>query len=204
MSRSRHLTRKILASLGLLGAAASVAGLTTYATFTSSDSASQSISSGTVQIALGTAGSTDNRLTIATTGIHPGDTMQRAVKLSNTSSATMGSITLTTAATTSSLLDTDGTNGLQMLIEKCTNAWTESGTSPAFTYTCSGTTSTVVASRAIIGSNLTLTGVGLTPGSADYLRVTVTLPSSAGNTFQGLTSVVQYSFTGTQRAAQAA
>ena len=204
MSSSRHLTRQILASLGLLGAAASVAGLTTYATFTDSDSASQSISSGTVDIALGTAGSPDNRLTIATTGIHPGDTMQRAVKISNTSSTTMGSITLTTSATTSSPLDSDPTNGLQMVIDKCPTAWTESGSSPAFTYTCSGTPSAVVATRAIIGSNLTLTGVGLTPGSADYLRVTLTLPTSADNTFQGKTSVIQYSFTGTQRAAQAA
>jgi len=91
-----------------------------------------------------------------------------------------------------------------MAIDRCSVAWTESGSSPAYTYTCSGSTTPVLATRAIIGSDLTLSNVGLTPGSADYLRVTVTLPSTAGNSFQGLTSAVQYSFAGTQRSAQAA
>lgn len=204
MSTHRRIARNILASVGLLGAAASIAGLTTYATFTDSTTADQSISTGVVNIDLGTANTADNRLTVAATGVHPGDTMQRAVKLSNTSTATMGSITLTTSATTSTALDTDATNGLQMAIDRCSVAWTESGTSPAFTYSCSGSTSTVLATRAIIGSNLSLSNVGLAPGSADYLRVTVTLPSTAGNSFQGLSSTVQYSFTGTQRSAQAA
>jgi hypothetical protein len=39
-----------------------------------------------------------------------------------------------------------------------------------------------------------------TAGTTDHLRVTLSLPSSAGNSLQGLTSTVQYSFTGTQRA----
>ncbi|MGQ0431642.1 MAG: TasA family protein [Microthrixaceae bacterium] len=204
LSTHRRIARTILASVGLLGAAASIAGLTTYATFTDSTTASQSISTGVVNIDLGTANTADNRLTVAATGVHPGDTMQRAVKLSNTSTATMGSITLTTSATTSTALDTDATNGLQMAIDRCSVAWTESGTSPAYTYTCGGSTSTVLATRAIIGSDLALSNVGLTSGSVDYLRVTVTLPSTAGNSFQGLSSTVQYSFTGTQRSALAA
>ena len=167
MSTYGHLTRNVLATIGLLGAAAGVAGLTTFATFTDSTSADQSISSGVVNIDLGAANTADNRLTVAATGVHPGDTMQRAVKLSNTSSATTGSITLTTTATTSSALDTDATSGLQVAIDRCSVAWTESGSSPAYTYTCSGSTSTVLATRAVIGSNLALANVGLTPGSAD-------------------------------------
>lgn len=199
----RHLARNILASVGLLGAAASVAGLTTFATFTDSTSASQSISSGVVDINLGAVGA-DNRLTVAASGIVPGDTIQRAVKLSNASTDALASITLTTTATTSSLLDTDATNGLQMTIDSCSVAWTEAGTAPAYTYTCSGTTSTVLASRAIIGTDLALSNVALTAGSTDNLRVTVSLPTSAGNTFQNLSSTIQYAFTGTQRAGQAA
>ena len=88
-----------------------------------------------------------------------------------------------------------------MVIERCSVAWTESGSAPAYTYTCSVTTSTVVSSRAIIGAGLTLSNVLLTAGSTNNLRVTVTLPSTVGNTLQGLTSVISYAFTGTQRAA---
>lgn len=203
MSTKRHLTRNVLASIGLLGAAASIAGLTTYATFTDSDSDSQSISTGVVDVNLAAPG-VDNRLTVAATSVHPGDTMQRAFKLSNSSTSTMASITLTTTATTSSLLDTDATDGLQMVIERCSVAWVESGTAPAYTYTCAGTTQTVLASRAIIGSNLSLSNLTLTSGATDNLRLTLTLPSTAGNTFQNLSSTVQYAFTGTQRAGQAA
>src|SRR5207248_3175356 len=54
---------KILGSFAVLGAAASVAGLGTFATFTSSTNASQSIQSGTVSITLGATGPA-NRLTV--------------------------------------------------------------------------------------------------------------------------------------------
>ena len=88
-----------------------------------------------------------------------------------------------------------------MVLERCSVAWTEAGTAPAYTYTCSGTTSTVLASRAIVGSNLSLSNVLLTAASTNNLRVTLTLPSTAPNTMQGLTSTISYTFTGTQRAA---
>lgn len=202
-SAPRHLARNIIASIGLLGAAASVAGLTTYATFTDSATANQSISSGVVDLSLAAPG-VDNRLTVNASSIHPGDAMQRAFKLSNASTDAMGSITLTTSATTSSALDTDATNGLQMTIDKCSVAWTESGTAPAYTYTCSGTTSTVLASRAVIGTNLSLSNLSLTAGSTDNLRLTLSLPSAAGNSFQNLATTLQYAFTGTGRSGQAA
>jgi predicted ribosomally synthesized peptide with SipW-like signal peptide len=195
-------SRKVLLSLGALGAAAGIAGLGTYATFTSTTSASQSVTSGTVVIALGSTGAATNRLTVNASGLVPGDTVQRSFDLSNTGNENLASIGLTTTASPSSLLDSDATNGLQMVVDKCSIAWVETGTSPAFTYTCLGTTTTVIASRAVIGSNLNMASLAaLTNGGTDHLRVTLTLPSAAGNTFQGLTSTVTYSFLGTQRAA---
>ena len=193
--------RKLLVSLAVISAAASVAGLGTFATFTSSTSASQSVSSGTVTIALGATGASTNRLTVGASNIAPGDTIQRSVDLIDSGSIDLASITLTTNATTSSLLDTDATNGLQMVIDRCSNPWTEGGTAPAYTYTCSGTTSTVLASRAIIGTNMALSNLAaLTNGVTDHLRVTLTFPSAAPNSFQNQSSTVQYTFTGTQRA----
>ena len=195
-------TKKLLATLAVLGAAASIVGLGTYATFTSSTSQSHTISSGTVTIALGATGAATNRLNIGASGLAPGDTVQRSVDLTNSGSLDLASITLTTTATTSSTLDTDATNGLQMVIDKCSQAWTEAGTPPAYTYTCGGTTSTVLASRAVIGSALALSNLSATTaGNTDRLRVTLTLPSSADNTFQNKSSTIQYAFTGTQRAA---
>jgi len=192
----KHLRKLALSVLVVLLALALV-GLGAFASFTSSTSAAQTLSTGTVTIALGATGAQTNRLTVNASGLAPGDSVQRSFDLSNTGSLNLASITLTTAATTSSLLDTDATNGLQIAIDRCSTAWTESGTSPAFSYTCSGSTSTVLSTRAVIGSNIPLAGLGsLTAGNTDHLRSTLTLPATADNTFQNLTSVVQYTFTG--------
>jgi hypothetical protein len=198
------MVKKVLASCAVLGAAASIAGLGTFATFTSSTSASATASTGNVSIALGAVGAA-NRLTVGASGLLPGDTMQRAVDLTNDGAAgtdDLGSVTLTTSASPSSLLDTDAGNGLQMTIDKCSTAWTESGTAPAYTYSCSGTTSSVVASRPVVGANIALSNLAsVTAQQTDHLRVTLTLPSAAPNTFQGLSSSLTYTFVGTQRAA---
>ncbi len=198
----RQLSTKLLLSVGALGTTAALAGLGTFATFTSTTSASQAITAGTVTIALGSAGAVTNRLTVNATGLVPGDTVQRAFDLTNSGNQNLASAALTTTATVSSLLDTDATNGLQMVVDKCSTTWTEAGSTPAFTYTCGGTLTTLVASRPAIGANLSLGSLAaLTAGGSDHMRVTLTLPSGAGNALQGLSSTIQYAFTGTQRAA---
>jgi spore coat-associated protein N len=201
----RKTLKRLLGSFAVVGVAAAMAGLGTFATFTSSTSASHTISSGTVSIALGATGASTNRLTVGASNVVPGDTIQRTADLINNGGASadsLSSIVLSTTASPSSLLDTETTNGLQMVIEKCSVPWTEGGTAPAYTYTCSGTTSTVLASRAVIGSNMALSNLAsLNTGSTDHLRVTLTLPAAAPNTMQGLTSTISYNFVGTQRVA---
>ncbi len=198
--RRRSRTQKLLATAAVLGATASIAGLGTFATFTSSTSASHTVASGTVTIALGATGASTNRLNVDANAIAPGDTIQRSVDLIDQGTLDLASVTLTTQATTSSLLDTDTTNGLQMVIDKCSQAWTEAG--PPYTYTCGGSTSTVLTSRPVIQSGVTLSNLSsLTAGNTDHLRVTLSFPSGAGNTFQNKSSTIQYTFTGTQRAA---
>jgi spore coat-associated protein N len=189
----RSSGRKLLLSIAALGAAASIAGFGTFATFTSSTSASHTIASGTLSLT-----APFSRLGTGASPIAAGDTMQRAVDLSYSGSISFGSATLTTSATTSSALDTDATNGLQIAIDRCSQSWTESG--PPYTYTCGGSTSSVLASRALIGSNVALSNLTLTTGVTDHLRVTVSFPSAAGNTLQNQSSTVSYAFTGVQRA----
>jgi spore coat-associated protein N len=118
----------------------------------------------------------------------PGDTLQRSFDLTSDSSQ----VTLTTTASPSTKLDTDATNGLQMVIQRCSVAWTESG--PPYTYTCGGSTSTVLAGRQVIGTDLALAGL-TGGGTTDHLRLTLTLPAGADNTFQNLSSTITYAFT---------
>jgi spore coat-associated protein N len=196
--------REALLALAALALGAALAGSGAFATWTASTSASNTVSAGTVVIALGNTGASTNRLTVNASGLVPGDTVQRSFDITNTGSQDLASVALTTTASPSSLLDTDTTNGLQMVIDRCSVAWTESGSSPAFSYSCSGSTTTIVSSRAVIQSALTMAGLSaLTAAGTDHLRLTLTFPSAAGSSFQGLSSTLTYSFLGTQRAGTA-
>ena len=200
----KNTSGKVLASVALVAAAAGVAGLGTYGSFTSTTSASASVTAGTVKVELGQPGAA-NRFSVAATGLVPGDTIQRAVTLSNTGNQNLGSLSLTTSAPlTSSKLDTDATNGLQLSIDSCSTGWTEAGVAPAYTYTCNGDgiVKTVLPAQKVVGANVALTNVAsLTSGGVDNLRVNLAFPTAADNTFQGLNSVINFDFTGTQRAA---
>jgi hypothetical protein len=196
---------KLLASVALVAAAAGIAGLGTYGTFTSTTNASTKVDSGTVEVKLGTDGTAANRLTVGAAGLVAGDSIQRAVQLKNTGDQAFAGVNLNTTATTSSILDTDATNGLQLTIESCSNAWAETAVSGSgYTYTCSGTTKSVLAPRGIVGAGVPLTNLAsLAAGATDNLRVTMKLPDSADNNFQGKSSTVKFEFTATQRAATA-
>ncbi|KRE54785.1 hypothetical protein ASG92_24535 [Arthrobacter sp. Soil736] len=196
----KSTTGKIVASLTLVGAAAGVAGMGTYGAFTSTTSAATNIASGTVEITLGTGAA--NRLSVAATGLVPGDTVQRAVTLTNAAgNQALAGVTLTAVATTSSKLDTDPTLGLQLAVDNCSVPWTETAAGAGYTYACTGgTTTQVLASRSVIGANLALANLtSTTAGNTDNLRVTLALPLAADNTFQAKSSTIDLSFTGTQR-----
>ena len=93
---------KIFASVVLVGGAASVAALGTYGSFTSTTSASETVSTGKVVLnsAAGVRG-----LSVDATGLVPGDTVQRTVTLSRSNDTeSFGSVKLTTTATTNNVL----------------------------------------------------------------------------------------------------
>jgi spore coat-associated protein N len=203
--RFSSIKTKVLATGALLAAGAAVAGLGTFGAFTSSTSASQTQQSGTVVIALGAGGAATNRLTVGAANLIPGNSISRAVQLSNTGTVALSSVALTTSASPTSLLDSDAVNGLQMTIQSCPTAWTEAGTAPAYTYTCTGGAATVLASRPVIGSNVTLPALAsLAAGGIDHLVVTSTFPVTAPNTLQNQTSTISFNFLGTQIAGGAA
>ena len=133
-----RLGAAIMAAIGVLS-------LTAGATFTATASVNQgAISTGHMAITVPAAGAT-NRLTLGATGIAPGDRMQRALDVSVDGSTTSGILTgmtlKVTAPVTSSVLNTDSTNGLKIFVQDCrtsggSSGWAESGTTPAFTYAC--------------------------------------------------------------------
>ncbi|WP_116451191.1 TasA family protein [Blastococcus litoris] len=181
--------RKVVGSLGVLGAAAAVAGMGTFGSFTDSTApVTTTVASGTVDINLAQVGTA---IPVTTAGFVPGDSLTRTVNLSNDGTSALGSVVLNTTVTTPSVLTTDITNGLQLSVKSCSVAWSA-------TYTCGGTERLLAAGP--VTSQMTLTNpASLAAGATDNLALTISLPSSADNTFQGKTAALSLTFTGTQR-----
>jgi spore coat-associated protein N len=180
--------RKIALSIALLLAAAAALIGGAFATFTDSVTAGpQPITSGTIKIAVGPV----NDAATGATNIAAGDTIAREIDL-NSTGATIANkeITLKFTASPTSLLDTDPTNGLQISIKACSEAWKRvkpGSPPPAFEYTCTpGATAVKIGGAETTSvSALETTPGALTPlsslatGGQDYLVFTLTLPSSA-------------------------
>ncbi len=194
----RRAARRTLGSLGIVGAAAAVAGMGTFATFTDSTAPlDASLTSGTLSLDLNAAHGTAT-LPMNAAGFVAGDSISRSVDLVNSGDLGFAGLSLNSVATASSVLDTDKVNGLQLSVRSCSVSWTESVTAGVATYTCGGTTSTILSGAAVTTSAQSALA-SVNPGGRDHLVVTLTLPASAGNTFQGKSSALSVSFTGTQR-----
>ncbi len=182
-------TKRVLATFGVVGAIGALAA-GTYSQFTGTTAVTQNINSGTLVL-----NSATNSLTIAATDVAPGDTIQRAVNVKNTGSVAAKDISVTTALAsgTPNLLTTDATNGLQMTIEQCSSMPVVQGDG---SYSCPGA-ATVLANGTVLRAK---TAFGLASVGADnFFRVTVTLPGTADNTFQGLSAAILYTFDAVQR-----
>ena len=188
--------RKVVGSLGVIGAAAAVAGMGTFGTFTDSTTpVTTTVASGTVDINLAGAG---EAIPATVAGFVPGDSVTRAVDLVNAGSSPLASVSLATAVASPSVLTSDVTNGLQLTVKSCSVAWTQGGVAGAPTYTCSGTERLLGAGP--ISSLMTLSNpASLAAGATDHLTFSISLPTSADNTFQGKSSSLSLVFTGTQR-----
>ena len=198
MSSTRATTRKVLGSLAVIGTAAAVAGLGTFGTFTDSTTpVSAELTTGTVSIDLTQPAAP---IPASTTGLLPGDSLTRPVTLVNDGNSPLSSVALGITTTDPSVLTTDATHGLQLALRSCTVAWTQTGPT---TYGCTGTERAIATPGAAVAvPTRTLDApASLTPGGVDHLAVTLSLPATAGNGFQGRTSTLALTFSGVQRAA---
>jgi hypothetical protein len=195
-ANARSRAAKVVGSLGIIGTAAAVAGIGTFGGFTDSTTpVSTNVSTGTLSIDL-----TQPSVAIpaSTAGFVPGDSLTRAVNLVNDGTLGLGSVTLSTAATSGSILTTDTVNGLQMAVKSCAVAWTQGGTASNPTYTCSSG-ERLMGSGPVVGNMVLPTPNSLAAGATDYLTFSISLPTTADNTFQGKSAALSLTFTATQK-----
>ena len=194
---TRHRSAvKIVGAICAVGAAVAVAGLGTYGNFTDSTSpVGTRVDSGVLSIDVSQPGGAS--VPFSGGMMLAGDSRSAVIDLVNDGTTPLSAVTLRSWATSSSVLDQDTVNGLQLTVESCSVAWTSGAGAP----TCSGT-SRLYFTQPIVVSNVALTSsAALAAGATDHLKLTAALPSSAsGDAFEGATSNLNFQFTGTQKA----
>jgi hypothetical protein len=190
-SHHRATASKIAGSIVIAAAAAAVAGLGTFGSFTGSTSPTAvAIQDGVVSVNLAAGDGTAS--VPLSYSLSPGASSTKTINLVNDGSAPLASIDLATVATSSSILDTDPTNGLQMTVVSCSVAWAADGS-------CSGVQRTVLGSGPAVRTAGLVDPFGLAAGATDHLAVTMALPVTAGDAFKSQSSSLSLTFTATQR-----
>ena len=190
----RRSAVKIVGAISAVGAAVAVAGLGTFGNFTDSTSpVGTRVDSGVLSIDVSQPGAAS--VPFAGGMMLAGDSRSAVIDLVNDGTTPLSAVTLRSWATSSSVLDQDTVNGLQLSVESCSVAWTSGAGAP----TCSGT-SRLYFTQPIVVNNVALTAsAALAAGATDHLKLTAALPSSAsGDAFEGATSNLNFQFTGTQ------
>ncbi len=177
-------------------------------TATASNTSAHSVNSGTLkltQASSGVSGLTAG-FTTAVTAMAPGDTINRFIDVTNGGTLAGASWTLGLADSAATKLTTDAVNGLQVVVKECTVAYT------TVTGACSGTETTMATTTAnalLTPVSLTVAGADLLPAAVTHMKFVVSLPASSevttngtlpGATIQGLTSLLTWTITETQRA----
>jgi hypothetical protein len=190
----RRSAATVVGAIAAIGAAAAVAGLGTMGGFTDSTTPVDSkVDTGVLSIDVSRPGGAipfDGGAMLA------GDSRTTILDLENKGTTPLSSVTLTSWATSSSILDTDTVNGLQLKVESCNVQWSTSPSTPV----CTGISKTYF-SGPIIGADRPLLGSSaLAAGTSDHLLLTASLPASASDdAFEGASSGLNFMFTGVQR-----
>src|SRR4051794_40005465 len=188
--------RRVAGSVAVLGVAAAVAGLGTYSSFTDSTSpVTSGVATGVLSLSLTDRDGAVAVQPFAGGALMAGDSVRQVLDLVNDGTTAFGSVTMKMSATSSSILDTDPDNGLQLSVVSCSTPWSGSGAS----WSCSGTQSAVYSGPMVMTK--VLTGASVDPGGVDHLLLTASLPASAGGAaYQGKASTLSLAFDGVQRA----
>lgn len=200
--RLRSRTAGVLGSVALLAAAAAVSGLATFGNFADSTSTTTAVQSGVLSLDVGVPGGLRHVIPAAVEGMTPGYSLTRPLNLINDGGLALSSVRLASTATPANVLGTDPVNGLQLTLEHCSRRWLEGGTDVTPTYTCDQTHRLLYSGPLVSSAQLPSLS-SLAPGGVDNLVFTISLPTTAGSHFQGLTADVSLAFTGVQVAGKA-
>jgi hypothetical protein len=185
----------IVGALSIVGAAVAVAGLGTFGQFTDRTSpVDTKVDTGVVSIDV----SSPTGASVPFSGgmMLAGDSRSALVDLVNDGTTPLTTVTLTSTATSSSVLDQDTVNGLQLTVESCPVAWTTGASAP----TCSGAVRNYFTQPILVSNASLVSSAALAAGATDHLKLTAALPGSAsGDAFEGATSTLNFLFTGAQR-----
>jgi len=191
----RRTGLKIVGAISAVGAAVAVAGLGTFGQFTDSTSpVNTRVDTGVLSVDVsapaGAAVPFSGGMMLA------GDSRSALVDLVNDGTTPLSAVTLKATATSSSILDQDTVNGLQLTVESCSVAWNTAGAAP----TCPGTVKAYF-TQPILVNDYPLTGTAvMAAGATDHLKLTAALPASAsGDAYEGATSALKFVFTGIQK-----
>ena len=191
----RRTGLKIVGAISAVGAAVAVAGLGTFGQFTDSTSpVNTRVDTGVLSVDVsspaGAAVPFSGGMMLA------GDSRSALVDLVNDGTTPLSAVTLKATATSSSILDQDTVNGLQLTVESCSVAWNTAGAAP----TCPGTVKAYF-TQPILVNDYPLTGTPvMAAGATEHLKLTAALPASAsGDAYEGATSALKFVFTGIQK-----
>lgn len=194
----RRSAGKVVGSIAVVGAAAVVAGMGTFGSFTDSTSAvGAGVDTGVLSIDVSAAGTTAP-VPVTTANMLPGDEVSLPLDLRNAGDVGLDWLTLDSYATASSRLDTDAVHGLQLRLDTCDSAWVRSGSD----HSCADGAVTLYAGPVAVEKELT----GLrsqTAGGTDHLLATVSLPATGGDAMQNQSSSLEFVLIAGQRAGEA-
>ena len=187
-----------------------------FSLFSSSTSAGQSLSSGTINVSLGASGTAaGDYLTYNTTPFGPSDTVSMGATVTNTGTLP-AIVSVALGAIPSTPLTTDPTNGLVVTIYGCSTPFTATSSTPTngsagqYTYSCPGSLTATAASDVPVASVLntpvtiplsSATDGSLAAGASAGVEVTYSLPGVASQSaVQGQSIFLGYTFNETQTA----
>jgi spore coat-associated protein N len=209
---------RVVLALIVLTLVSTLVSAVTYAAFSAStSSAASSFSTGT--LSLSNDHSATAVLNLGSDRLLPGDTITGYVQVTNSGNEDVVNYQLSTSLPTGVTANalTTGSNGLHLYIQRCSVAWS--------TGSCAGTTTNLIGTAsapvAAIGTNSLLvspanafctsdaaaageraaravTCDSSIVGSTDFLKVVVSLPSAADNSYQTLSTSLNFTFSGGQ------
>jgi hypothetical protein len=176
----RSLTAKLFASIGVVGAAASCAGLATYADPLAARGAIAIRSSRPALVAMG-------RVLQPARAIAPGDRVSRTLVLA-ARGRRVRQLTLAVTTKRASLL-TDRAEGLRLTISRCARRWHRGRSG----YACRGRARVILKPVPVLGRRK-LPHASIRRGKKLFLLLTLTLAAGADNTFEHQKSTLVYRF----------